>query len=253
MDHFISERLAIVINNDQGPRPAEEHYAAPYLPWPARIRNLQAKALIAERVAGLANDGDVIGVGSGSSAYLALRAIGRRAMTTGLSIKVIPSSYETEIAAATMGIAMASLRSAQPTWIVDGADEVDGEGRVLKGRGGALFREKLLWAQPAKIYLVIDRTKRVDRLGTNFPVPVETHPDALGGLFRYLRSRSEVRGFQLRLADGKDGPLITENGFLIVDVYTNDLPHGFHCELKAVPGVLETGIFEGYEFSTMEE
>jgi ribose 5-phosphate isomerase A len=232
---------------------AKSLQAAPFLRWPTSISNLEAKMLVARRVADMAKDGDVIGVGSGSSAYLALRAIGERARSASLSIRVIPSSLEIEITAIDLGLPLTTLQQSQPTWIVDGADEIDSDARILKGRGGALFREKLLWSASAKRYLVIDATKRVERLGSNFPVPIEVHPRAVGLLSNYLTSRSNIIDFEVRVAAGKDGPVVTETGFLIVDVYTNSIPRGFHKELKSLSGVLETGIFEGYDFTLIEE
>jgi ribose 5-phosphate isomerase A len=226
-------------------------HASATLHWPATIANLEAKTRVAERVAAVLRDGETVGLGSGSAAYLALWAIGRRASREGLQIRVVPTSYETETAAVTLGLPTLPLGRAEPDWGVDGADEIDPHGRLLKGRGGALFREKILWATSRRMYLAIDATKRVDRLGSRFPVPVEVDPAAVSLLARALEDAGAV-AYEVRLGGGKDGPVITEAGNLIVDARFDEIPFGLHAQLKALPGVIETGLFEGYRYDVVE-
>jgi ribose 5-phosphate isomerase A len=222
-------------------------YASPLLHWPLEVKNLEIKLRVAEHVAARAADGDVIGLGSGSAAYLSLWAVGKRVRSEGLRVAVIPTSYETEIAATTLGLPLERLGQVAPNWSVDGADEVDPSGRLLKGRGGALFREKLLWSTSSHMILVIDSSKRVDRLGTGFPVPIEVHPNAVEHTAQFLRLHG-CREVLLRTGTGKDGPVITESGFLILDAHFDEIPHGMQSQLKQLSGVLETGLFEGYEY-----
>lgn len=226
--------------------PTDRHASA-ILQWPQEVKNLDTKMRVATRVAARAADGDIIGLGSGSAAYLALWAVGERVREEGLRVSVIPTSYETEIAATTIGLPLARLGQVTPTWSVDGADEVDPHGRVLKGRGGALFREKLLWATSPRIVLVIDSSKRVKRLGIGFPVPIEVHPNSVEHVSEAVRATG-CRDVVLRTGTGKDGPVITEAGFLLLDAHYDEIPHGLGAELMKVTGVLETGLFEGYEF-----
>jgi ribose 5-phosphate isomerase A len=227
-------------------------YASPLLRWPHEVKNLETKLRVAERIAALAADGDCIGIGSGSATYLSLWAIGQRARAEGLALSVITSSYETDVAAATLGLPRRRLGEAIPAWSVDGADEVDPDGRVLKGRGGALFREKMLWAASKRMILAIDSGKRVDRLGSGFPLPVEVHPDAVSLVAAFVQ-RHGAHDAVLRIGSGKDGPVITELGCLLLDVQFDEIPHGIHAELKQIPGVIETGLFEGYEFEVADE
>jgi ribose 5-phosphate isomerase A len=239
-----------------GPDPSgspEGPFASPFLRWPSSVGNRQAKEQVAANVAAVAKDGDTIGIGSGSNSYLALRAIARRVRDHGLSVRVIASSVEIEIAAANLGLSLASLRESMPTWAVDGADEVDDALRVLKGRGGAMFREKVLWMASPTIYLVADASKRVARLGSGFPLPIEVHPSALELVLAWLHRLPFVTDATLRLAGGKDGPVITESGFLIVDAAMSEIPEGFHAEVKTLPGVLETGLFEGFNVRLVRE
>ena len=154
-------------------------YATAALHWPREVTNLDVKLEVAARVAARTADGDVVGIGSGSAAYLTLWAIGAQVVAEKLNIQVVPTSYETEAAAVTLKLPLARLGQTTPTWGVDGADEVDPAGRLLKGRGGALFKEKLLWNTARRMVLVIDPSKRVDRLGSRFPMPIEVHANAV--------------------------------------------------------------------------
>jgi ribose 5-phosphate isomerase A len=226
-------------------------YATAALHWPHQVVNLDVKLEVAARVAARTADGDVVGIGSGSAAYLTLWAIGRRVADEKLSIDVVPTSYETEAAAVTLKLRLARLGQTTPTWGVDGADEVDPTGRLLKGRGGALFKEKLLWNTARRMVLVIDPSKRVERLGTRFPMPIEVHPNAVEPVIARLTELG-CREALLRTGTGKDGPVITENGFLLLDAHFDDIPQGLHAAVKQVPGVLETGLFEGYQYEIVD-
>lgn len=219
--------------------------AAPYLRWPLSVEHAEAKWAAAQQLAKRVQDGDAIGIGSGSSAYLSLRAIAERARTDGLFIRLAVCSQETEIAATTLGLPLVRLGHEALSWIVDGADEVDSGGRFLKGRGGALFKEKILWSSCERRYVVIDRSKHVERLGTRFPVPIEVHPNAVEHVARMLQHLGCVDA-ALRVGTGKDGPVFSESGFLLLDARFPEIPPGLHSQIKQLPGVLETGIFEGY-------
>lgn len=226
-------------------------YATTALHWPGEVSNLDVKLEVAARVAARTADGDVVGIGSGSAAYLTLWAIGARVVAEKLDIQVIPTSYETETAAVTLKLPRARLGQTTPAWGVDGADEVDPSGRLLKGRGGALFREKLLWNTARRMVLVIDPSKRVDRLGTRFPMPIEVHANAVEPVIARLTELG-CRAAELRTGTGKDGPVITENGFLLIDAHFDEIPPGLHAVVKQLPGVLETGLFEGYQYEIVD-
>ena len=230
-----------------------DRYASQVLHWPEQVKNLDTKVKVADRVAARAVDGDVIGLGSGSAAYLVLWAVGKRVNEEGIKVRVIPTSYETEVAATTLGLPLTRLGQVTPTWSVDGADEVDPDGRVLKGRGGALFREKLLWATSDHIILVIDSSKRVERLGSKFPIPIEVHPNAAEHVSREVKQQDGCRDVFVRTGTGKDGPVITEAGLVLLDAHFDHIPHGLHARIKQVTGVLETGLFEGYEYEIADE
>lgn len=215
------------------------------LEWSGPISNLEQKQEVAERVAQMAADSDVIGVGSGSTAFLAMQAIGRRVKKDGIRCTAIATSAEMAMTCTAVGIPVTTLQQARPDWSFDGADEVDPDRNLIKGRGGALFQEKLLMASSPRNYIIVDNSKLVDVLGTKFPIPVEVHPLALHLVEErlYALGASTVT---LRRAQGKDGPVITENGNLLLDVHFASITAGLEKEIKGIPGVIESGLFWGY-------
>lgn len=224
------------------------------LEWGQTISNRQQKLIIANRIAAKVSDGDIIGVGSGSTVYLALQSIARRIEREHLHIYAIPTSHEIKLTCARLGIPLTSLWEHTPHWTFDGADEIDPDYNMIKGRGGAMFKEKLLITSSPKTYIVADASKRVEKLGSLFPVPVEVFPDALIHVEKMLRlfNPSEIK---LRMAEGKDGPVITENGNLILDVRFPEIPSYLESALKAITGVIESGLFINYkvEVISLEE
>jgi ribose 5-phosphate isomerase A len=228
----------------------ENLHASPLLRWPEGMSNLEEKQAVADHAAERVESGQVIGIGSGSTTYLVLWAIGKRVQREGLSIAVTTSSFETTTAAQTLGLRVLPLGSVEPDWGVDGADEVDPQGRLIKGRGGAMYREKILWSTAQSMYLAVDPSKYVQRLGEKFPIPIEVDPMAVPLLVRVLEAH-HARHCTIRLDTGRDGAVITESRNVIVDASFDEIPFGLHAELKAVPGVLETGLFEGFAFEAL--
>lgn len=220
-----------------------------YRDWSSKISNLEEKEAVAERVAEELEDGQVVGAGSGSTSFLALRAIARRLERDGLRVTAVPTSTEVSLACAALGVPTAALSEARPDWGFDGADEVhEGDGgvvRLIKGRGGAMFREKLVMASQARTLILVDRSKRVERLGSRFPVPVETHPWAIHLVEERLYGLGATEVVP-RPAAGKDGPVFTENGHVILDARFDDVPDRLERDIKAIPGVIESGLFVGF-------
>lgn len=216
------------------------------LEWGQTISNKEQKLIIANRIAAKVNDGDIIGVGSGSTVYLALQSISRRIEREHLHVYAIPTSHEIKLTCARLGIPLTSLWEHTPHWTFDGADEIDPDYNMIKGRGGAMFKEKLLITSSPKTYIVADTSKRVEKLGSLFPVPVEVFPDALVHVEKTLRlfNLSEIK---VRMAEGKDGPVITENGNLILDVRFPEIPSYLESAIKAITGVIESGLFINYK------
>ncbi|MDR1556740.1 MAG: ribose 5-phosphate isomerase A [Tannerellaceae bacterium] len=215
------------------------------LVWGKEISRREEKERVAQQIAARVKDGEVLGVGSGSTSYMALQAIAGRIKKEGLHIKAIPTSLEINIACARLGVPLTTLEADRPDWTFDGADEIDPHLNLIKGRGGAMFREKLLINSSHKTYIIADSSKMVTRLGMNFPVPVEVFPQALPYVGQALKSLSPA-GVTLRMAGGKDGPVITENGNLILDVWFDTIPDDTETAIKSITGVIESGLFMGY-------
>ncbi|MYL20371.1 ribose 5-phosphate isomerase A [Halobacillus litoralis] len=213
--------------------------------WAGAISNREAKEQAAVKVSRLVEDQQVIGVGSGSTAYIALEKIGERIKDEGLDVYAVPTSKEAEMNCALFGLKTTTLTAAKPDWGFDGADEVDNAGRLIKGRGGALFAEKLVMASSPKTYILVDESKYVRKLGEKYAVPVEVDPRAVHLVETKLQD-FPCEDIQLRMAAAKDGPVLTEAGNLLLEVRFSDIHDGLEKELSAIPGVIETGLFIGY-------
>ena len=147
--------------------------------WKEEIKNREAKEQVAKKMAERVQDGDVIGFGSGSTSYLTAIEIAKKVQTEHLNIIAIPTSYEIKMLCTYLGIPTATLEEKKPDWCFDGADEVDHDNWMIKGRGAAMFNEKLNIKCSNKTYILVDESKIVNRLGSKFPVPVECTPKAI--------------------------------------------------------------------------
>lgn len=215
--------------------------------WGREISNPDQKQQVAKRLAKRLKNGDVVGVGSGSTSFLAIKELTHKREKDGFNFSAIPSSIEMELICSALNIPTISLLAKTPDWSFDGADEVDEDGNMIKGRGGAMLREKMLIKASPEVYIVIDHSKRVKRLGQNFPVPIEIHPNAINIVIKALEQEKNVTNTLLRQAIAKDGPVITEDGNLILDVKLNTISTNTEDRLKSIVGVVETGLFIGYK------
>jgi len=220
------------------------------LSWSDTIINREAKQKVALQIAAKVRDGDVIGVGSGSTSFLALVAIAERVKAEKLNIKAIATSIELSMACSHLGVPLTTLFENRPDWLFDGADEVDPKRSLIKGRGGAMFKEKLMMASSLKNYIIIDESKLVDKLCTNFPVPIEIFPQALLHVEERLIALGAT-SILLRPAKGKDGPVITENGNLVVDAKFDNVPDDLEIKIKSITGVIESGLFIGFDVEVL--
>ena len=214
--------------------------------WNGEIKNREDKERVAREIASKVKDGEVIGFGSGSTSLLAAYAIAGRVREGGLKITAIPTSQEMEITCVNLGVQTATLLEARPDWCFDGADEVDPHGWLIKGRGGAMFREKLVMAASPVRYILIDDSKKVETLGEKFAIPVECQYESV----QYVRERLFALGAQsveMRLAKAKDGPVITEHGHFILDARFTNVQENLEQDLIRIVGVVETGLFIGFD------
>ena len=198
-----------------------------------------AKRAAGESAAEAVEDGMVVGLGTGSTAAHAIRAIGR-AVDAGLDVAGVPTSFQSRELARDCGIPLVDLDEASIDLAVDGADEVAG-GDLIKGGGAAHAREKVVDASADRFLVVADPTKLADEL--SHPVPVEVLPAARTTV------ADAVRGLggdpTLRAAERKDGPVVTDNGNLVLDCDfgTIDAPADLGGTLADTPGVVEHGLF----------
>lgn len=197
------------------------------------------KRAAGERAAELVEDGAVVGLGTGSTAAHAIRALGE-AIEEGLEIRAIPTSYQSRQLAREVGIPLTSLEEATPDIAIDGADQAAG-GDLIKGGGAAHAREKYVDAAADRFVVVVDPGK----LGAvlDHPVPLEVLPDAVPVVADAVR---ELGGEpDLRRAERKDGPVVTDNGNLVhdCDFGSIEAPAELAVNLSGVPGVVEHGLF----------
>ena len=220
------------------------------LAWNDAINNQEAKQRVADKIAEKVKDGDVLGVGSGSTSYLALLAIAKKVKDAGWQVKAIPTSVELTMVCSSVGIETTTLYEHCPDWYFDGADEVDPDKSLIKGRGGAMFKEKLIMSASPVSYILVDESKLVEKLGSKFPVPVEVFPAAVLHVESELKKLG-AQSLTLRPAKGKDGPVITENGNLVLDAHFNQIGKDLELKIKAITGVIESGLFIGYNVEVL--
>lgn len=215
------------------------------LQWNGEISNLEQKQKMAKKIANIVKNEDVIGFGSGSTSYLTVQEIAKKVKQEKLNIMAIPTSYEINMACAYLDIPTTSLMQKKPDWCFDGADEVNKNGWIIKGRGGQMFKEKLNMASAKQTYILVDDSKFVTNLCDKFPIPVECNPNAINYVKKALLELG-AKSIELRPAKGKDGPIITESGNFILDTVFRNIEETLEKNIKNITGVIESGLFIGY-------
>ncbi len=204
----------------------------------------ESKDKAASKALSFLYDAEIIGVGTGSTVEKLIAKIDEERDVFSSKF-FIASSYDTLAKLQSLGLNVVStgFLTKKPDVYVDGADEATRNLVLIKGRGGALLREKILAYFSKKRIYIIDYTKLVNVLGEKKPLPVEVVPYALGWVIKEL----ERRGLNPKVrmcGKGKDGPVITDSGNAIIDLYVKILnPESLEKELKKIPGVVETGLF----------
>jgi len=192
-------------------------------------------------------DGFVVGLGSGSTAAYAIEALGERIKRENLCLLGVPTSYQAFLLAVKHGIAVTTLEERGVIDVtIDGADQIDPKLNLIKGMGAALAREKIVASASKQNVIIADESKKVKALGENdHPVPVEVLPFAIS----VVKRRIEAVGGNpvLREGKGKVGPVITDNGNVVIDASFGVIGNAAELELKLkmIPGVVETGLFVG--------
>lgn len=201
------------------------------------LKELAAKAAI-EYV----KDGDVVGLGTGSTARYVVLELGKL-VKAGLRIQGVPTSRATAELARQQHIPLIDQDNA---WVIDvaidGADQVDPGFSLIKGGGGALLKEKIVAASAKRFIVMVDHTKRVPVLGGSFPLPIEVIPFGWGSTAREIETLTKSR---VVLRERNGGPFQTEAGNMILDIHIDriDQPRDLETSLNQIPGIVETGLF----------
>lgn len=205
------------------------------------------KQEVGRAAANLVQSGSIVGLGTGSTTAFAIQFLGDRLKSGELKdIKGVPTSFQASVLAKQYGIPLTTLDEIDRIDIaIDGADEVDPQKNLIKGGGAAHTREKIVDSLAEQFIVVVDSSKLVDRLGSSFPLPVEVLPMAVTPVTNAIEKLGGKP--ELRMGVKKDGPVITDQGNMILDVTFGaiDNPAELEKTLNNIPGVLENGLFIG--------
>ena len=206
----------------------------------------QMKQIVADAAIREVKNGMILGLGSGSTAALMIKSLADEIHSGNLkNIKGVATSFQSEVLALELNIPLIDLASvSQIDLAIDGADEVDPGFQLIKGGGACHVREKLVASKANQLLIVVDETKLVQNLNQSFPLPVEVLPNSWKQVKEVI---SEMNGSStLRMATQKAGPVVTDQGNLILDVLFNNgikNPKETEMTINNIPGVLENGLF----------
>lgn len=208
----------------------------------SKMTNVEEKREVAKRILQYVKDNQTIGFGSGSTSYLATIEIGKYAKENKLHIKAIPTSNEIEELCKEYNIEIGNLVEDKIDWAFDGADEVDPNNNLIKGMGAAMFKEKLNIISSEKTYILVDKSKFVKELGEKHPVPIEVFPRAM----KYVSEELKKIGATETVYRG-----MTENDNAILDTRFEKIDVELEKKIKAITGVIESGLFMNYNIEVM--
>lgn len=204
-----------------------------------KIENKEAKEALAQKVLDKVKDGQTIGFGSGTTSYITAVKIGEMVQKENLKITAVPTSNVIQKVCEHYGIKIGNLIENELDWAFDGADEAELTNKwLIKGKGKAMFKEKLNIIASPITYILVDNTKIVDYLGQKCKVPIEVFPQAL----KYVSKELEKLGATEITYRG-----FTENNNGILDVKFDKIEKSLEKQVKSITGVIESGLFLNYE------
>ncbi len=205
------------------------------------------KQEVGKAAAALVESDSIVGLGTGSTTAFAIEYLGERLKSGEIkNIVGVPTSFQAEVLAKKYGIPLTSLDAIDHIDIaIDGADEVDPQKNLIKGGGAAHTREKVVDSLANKFVVVVDSGKLVEKLGSTFLLPVEVIPMAITPAMRAIEKLGGKP--ELRMGVKKAGPVVTDQGNLVLDVKFDSIPDPAALEktINNIPGVLENGLFVG--------
>lgn len=202
----------------------------------------EIKKKVAIYAADLVKKGMIIGLGTGSTVYWLIQELGKR-VKQGLTIEIVPTSVQTQQLAQECGIIIADLDMITGlSFTIDGADEIDLKGQLIKGGGGALLQEKIVAGASDELIIIADSSKLVSQLG-KFPLPVEVIPFGYKQVQRKIMGSGICKKVTLRQNNGR--PFVTDHHHYILDCEYEKIDNAglLNNDLHSIPGVVETGLF----------
>ena len=204
------------------------------------------KKAVAEAAVNEVTSNMIVGLGSGSTAAIMIKTLANKIKAGELkNVRGVTTSFQSEVLALELGIPLIDLVSvAHIDLAIDGADEVNPNYQLIKGGGACHVREKLVASKANKLLIVVDQTKIVENLNESFPLPVEVLPSAWKQVKDVLEKMDAK--CKLRMAEKKAGPVVTDEGNLVLDVLFEGgikNPKETEIQINNIPGVLENGLF----------
>src|SRR5262245_17046810 len=219
-----------------------------HMPNETRLTDAGATALAAEALRHVAN-GQIVGLGTGQAASAFVRALGQR-VAAGLDVRGVPTSEATAALARGLGIKLLTPDDVEALDLaVDGADEVDPSCNLIKGYGGALVRERVVACLARRFFVLVGGEKLVPVLGSRGRLPIEVIPFAASP----CRRRLEALGYPAELRTAAGTPVVTDNGNRLLDCRVGPIadPAALDATVRAIPGVVGTGLFVGMQPSVL--
>lgn len=208
-----------------------------------KIENREQKEALAIKLVDKVKDGDTIGFGSGTTSYITAIKIGEKVQKENLKITAIPTSNEIKEVCKKYNIKVGNLIENKIDWAFDGADEVDEKNMwLIKGRGAAMFKEKLNIISSPITYILVDETKFVNYLGEKCKVPIEVFPDALEYVAQELKKLGAVETTFRGMTENENG---------ILDTKFEKIDKDLEKKVKLITGVIESGLFLDYNIEIL--